>query len=88
MTAASLETGADDCSCMLETTVLQKQGNDTFSFRLNWRTGYRYMENVICFTIYIFSQTLMINETFFYIPKVFGNPKNSLLLLSISVFLL
>ena len=29
---------------LLETTVLQKQRNDTFSFRLNWRTGYRHME--------------------------------------------
>lgn len=77
---------------LLETTVLQKQRNDTFSFRLNWRTGYRHMEKwkmesvlpSVFFLLNFDDKSIF----FFYIPKVFGNPKNSPLLLSISVFLL
>lgn len=76
---------------LLETTVLQKQRNDRLSFLLNWRTGYRHMEKWKMESV-LPSVFLLLKfddkSIFFYIPKGFGNPKNSLLLLSISVFLL
>lgn len=89
-TAASLETGADDCSCWKLRCCKNKGMIHFRSFKLAHRIStHEEMKNGICFTLcFFFSLTLTINRLFFYIPKVFGNPKNSLLLLSISVFLL